>query len=54
MAKSGKLVKKSTAKQKKASQKRMRKWLLRIAVFILLFAFLAFMTVVLFSPPEVM
>ena len=53
MAKSEKQVKKSSAKQKKALQKRMRKWLLRIAVFMLLFAFLAFMTVVLFSPPKV-
>ena len=47
-------MKKSPAKQKKAAQKRMRKWIVRIAVFMLLLAFLAFMTVVLFSPPKVM
>lgn len=45
---------KRNAKQRKAARKRMRGWIVRVAVILLALSFLAFMIVSLFSAPRAM
>lgn len=45
--------KKSISKQRKAQNKMLRKWTVRIAIIMLALVFLAFMVISLFSAPKV-
>ena len=54
MAKKNGVKKSSASKQRMAAQKRVRTMVTRVAVIVLLLAFLVFMTVVLFSTPKMM
>lgn len=44
---------KSVAKQRKARNKQMNKWVVRVAIVLLILVFLAFMIVPLFSSPKI-